>query len=103
MYEGSYVKESMRCNSHNWCRMGVGCMRRVIEKSVGLRRRNALGSSTGAFPGTRLEANIVFEERNIVGLSLGGAYVESLGRSDGVRGREYLGIIYGKIRVRRVK
>ena len=37
---------------------------------------------------------MVFGDNNIFGLALGRAYVAYLGRSGGVRGRGYMGVIY---------
>ena len=49
---------------------------------------NIIGSSTGSLLGRRPGVNTRLEERNPVGLELGGKYVASLGRYDGVRGRK---------------
>ena len=51
------------------------------------------GYSLGSIPGV----NTWFGERIIVGLVLEGKYVAYMGSYDGVRGKEDLGIISGKI------
>ena len=53
--------------------------------------------------GSRTGENTGFGDRTLVGVKLGGKYVEYIGRSNGVRGRKETVMISGKIWGRRVK